>query len=407
MGTMAINWVNTIALGVLAACAIGAASAAGDVAPQRRPIKIAAFGTLTGPVRSFGINSRATLQAAAEKIDAAGGVRLKDGSIGYFDVSYDDDHCQVDEAVGIVRRAAASEAILGIGPSCSSVAEPLYGVLQRHVGETADHGLEFPIFTDGATKADLARLSQWAFRNSPNEGEMYKVLWKWVSEKYPDLKTVYAGEESDFAHSHSTWENIIKVGAKAAGFIVTGSVGWSINDTTFAEQAKSIAAAGADVVVISAHALSTCGVLKELTHLRYRPKLLVGLTSSSTPETLKLCGADAEGLLIPTSFIATTPETIEEALEVSRCGGVADLHGMAAWEILYTVKRVIEQQGILPTPASVKADRRKLRDGLASLETIQGLLGIIKRRADRESLKPFVLAQAQGSEWKVVFTPPL
>jgi branched-chain amino acid transport system substrate-binding protein len=280
-------------------------------------------------------------------------------------------------------------------------------VLQRHVGETADHGLEFPIFTDGATKADLARLSQWAFRNSPNEGEMYKVLWKWVSEKYPDLKTVYAGEESDFAHSHSTWENIIKVAAKAAGFIVTGSVGWSINDTTFAEQAKSIAAAGADVVVISAHALSTCGVLKELTHLRYRPKLLVGLTSSSTPETLKLCGADAEGLLIPTSFIATTPETIEEALEVSRCGGVADLHGMAAWEILYTVKRVIEQQGILPTPASVKADRRKLRDGLASLETIQGLLGIIKRRADRESLKPFVLAQAQGSEWKVVFTPPL
>jgi branched-chain amino acid transport system substrate-binding protein len=235
---------------------------------------------------------------------------------------------------------------------------------------------------------------------------MYKVLWKWVSEKYPGLKTVYAGEESDFAHSHSTWEKIIKVEAEAAGFTVTGNVGWSINDTTFTEQAKSIVAAGADVVVISAHALSTCGVLKELTHLKYRPKLLVGLTSSSTPETMKLCGADAEGLLIPTSFIATTPETIEEALEVSRCGGIADLHGMAAWEILYTVKRVIEQQGILPTPASTKADRRKLRDGLAGLDTMQGLLGIIKRRADRESLKPFVLVQAQGSEWKVAFTPP-
>ena len=79
---------------------------------------------------------------------------------------------------------------------------------------------------------------------------------------------------------------------------------------------------------------------------------------------------------------------------------------MAAWEILYTVKRVIEQQGIVPTPASVTADRRKLRDGLASLETMQGVLGTIKRRADRESLKPFVLAQVQSSEWKVVFTPP-
>lgn len=406
MRTMTVGRFGTIVFGLLAACVVGAASAAGDAPPQRRPIKIAAFGTLTGPVKSFGINSRAALQAATDRIDAAGGVRLRDGSIGYFDVTYDDDHCQIDEAIGIVRRAVASDAILGIGPSCSSVAEPLYGMLQRRADDAADGGLQFPIFTDGATKADLARLSQWAFRNAPNEGRMYKVLWKWVSEKYPGLKTVYAGEESDFAHSHSTWERIIRTEAEAAGFIVTGSAGWSINDTTFAEQAKSIAAAGADVVVISAHALSTCGVLKELSRLNYRPKLLVGLTSSSTPETLKLCGADAEGLLIPTSFIATTPETIEEALEVSRCGGTADLHGMAAWEILYTIKRVIEQQGILPTPASVKSDRRKLRDGLAGLDTMQGLLGIITRRQDRESLKPFVLVQARSSDWRVVFTPP-
>jgi branched-chain amino acid transport system substrate-binding protein len=235
---------------------------------------------------------------------------------------------------------------------------------------------------------------------------MYKVLWKWVSEKYPGLRTVYAGEEGDFAHSHSTWEKIIKPEAEAAGFTVTGSVAWSINDTAFAEQAKSIAAADADVVVISAHALSTCGTLKELARLKYRPKLLVGLTSSSTPETLKLCGAEAEGLLIPTSFIATTPETIEEALEVSRCGGIADLHGMAAWEILYTVKRVVEQQGIVPTPMSVNVDRRRLRDGLAGLDTMQGVLGTINRRTDRESLKPFVLARVKGAEWKVVFTPP-
>lgn len=107
-------------------------------------------------------------------------------------------------------------------------------------------------------------------------------------------------------------------------------------------------------------------------------------------------------MLIPTSFIATTPETIEEALAVSRCGGTADLHGMAAWEILHTVKSVIEQRGIVPNPASVQADRRKLRDGLAQLGTMQGLLGTIGRRADRESSKPFVLVQVKGAEWRVV-----
>src|SRR6516164_1539208 len=119
------NIINTIAIGALAVCAIGSAIAVSSSAPpQRRPIRIAAFGTLTGPVRSFGINSRATLKTAAERIDAAGGVKLKDGSIGFFDFSYADDHCKPDEAIDIVQRAAASEAILGIGPSCSSVAEP-------------------------------------------------------------------------------------------------------------------------------------------------------------------------------------------------------------------------------------------------------------------------------------------
>src|SRR5262249_31496184 len=144
MAIIAINRINTIALGALAAYAIGAAFAASNTTPERRPIKIAAFGTLTGPVRSFGTNSRAALQAAAARIDAAGGVKLRDGSIGYFDVTYADDQCRADDAIGIVQRAAASEAILGIGPSCSSVAEPLYGVLQRRVDDTADHGLQFP-----------------------------------------------------------------------------------------------------------------------------------------------------------------------------------------------------------------------------------------------------------------------
>jgi branched-chain amino acid transport system substrate-binding protein len=153
-------------------------SAGGAEPAQRRPIKVAAFGTLTGPVKSFGINSRAALQAAAATIEAAGGVKLKDGSIGYFDVTYTDDHCKPDDAIAIVRAAAASEAIVGIGPSCSSVAEPLYGTLQHRVDDAADHGQQFPIFTDGATKADLARISEWAFRNAPNEGDMYKTLWK-------------------------------------------------------------------------------------------------------------------------------------------------------------------------------------------------------------------------------------
>jgi branched-chain amino acid transport system substrate-binding protein len=394
---------HNILLGLMAGLCVNTA-AAGLAATAERSIKIEAFGALTGPVKSFGINSRAALGAAADRINRDGGVKLGDGAIGRFSISYSDDHCEADDGIAIVRRAAASDALLALGPSCSSVAEPLYGTLPPRVGSTSQ-GSAIPVFTDGATKANLARISEWAFRNAPNETDMYRELWAWVHEHHPELKTVYGGEEHDFAHSHSTWDNIISKNAEAAGFRVVGSAGWSIADAHFAEAVENIKTANADILVISAHAATTCGVLKELARAQIRPKLLVGLTSASTPETMQLCPAEAEGLLIPTSFIATTPETREEAAEVAKHGGIADLHSMAAWEILYAVKQVIERQGISAAPQDVSADRRKLRDGLADLEVMRGALGTITRTPDRESLKPFVLVQARHGKWEVVHTP--
>jgi branched-chain amino acid transport system substrate-binding protein len=375
--------------------------------PRITSIKVAAFGALTGPVKSFGVNSRAALLAAARRIDQSGGVKLADGSVGHFDISYADDHCKPEEGIALLKQAAASDAIVVIGPSCSSVAEPLYATLQHQVTDANDHGMQIPVFTDGATKANLARISEWAFRNSPNEGAMYQALWQWVHVQYPGIKTMFAGEEADFAHSHSTLQNIIATEASASGLQVLGSTAWSINDTSFVAPAAAIEGAHADVVVISAHAQTTCGVLKQLALRNVHPKLLIGLTSASTPETLALCGPAAEGLVIPTSFSADTAERQEEAQEVAALGGIADLHSMAAWEILFTLKQAIEQSAIVPSPQTTASDRRKLRDTLAGLQTMNGVMGPITRTAERESLKPFVLVRAQSGTWKVVPPTPL
>jgi branched-chain amino acid transport system substrate-binding protein len=376
----------------------------GTCSAQQRvtSIKVAAFGALSGPVKSFGINSQAALRAAAQRIDQSGGVKLADGSVGHFDISYTDDHCNSDDGIAFLKRAAASNALVAIGPSCSSVAEALYGTLQRKVDDANDHGLQIPVFTDGATKANPARISEWAFRNSPNEGDMYKSLWRWVRRQYPGIGTVYAGEEADFAHSHSTLQNIIIKEAAAGGLQVLGSTGWSINDTTFAAPVAAIKNSHADVLVISAHAQTTCGVLEQMAAQKDHPKLLIGLTSASTPETLALCGPAAEGLVIPTSFVANTPERQREAQEVAAMGGIADLHSMAAWEILFTLEQAIEQSAIVPSPLTTASDRRKLRDSLAHLQTMNGVMGSIDRTAGRESLKPFVLVRAEHGVWKVI-----
>lgn len=53
---------------------------------------------------------------------------------------------------------------MSLGPTCSNVAEPVFGILQKRLDDPTDTGLRFPFFTDTAAKFALARISPWAFR---------------------------------------------------------------------------------------------------------------------------------------------------------------------------------------------------------------------------------------------------
>jgi branched-chain amino acid transport system substrate-binding protein len=382
-----------------------AATVAADAFAQERVVKIAGFNGKTGVTRSFGVNAEAAMFAAADAVNRSGGVKLGDGARGRIEITFYDDRCNAEEGISIIRRVASSDAVVAIGPGCSSVAEPLYGILQKKVDDPSDSGLQMPVFTDGAIKVGLARISEWAFRNVPNEQEMYKSLFTWLRARYPDLKTVYGGVEEDFAHSRSTWYAVMKERAKEAGFEVKGESKWLLADTNFSTQVREMKAANADIVAIAAHPFSACGALKEMRRQNVKPKVLVGLTSASSLETLQGCASQAEGTLIPTSFAPVTEEAIAAAEATAKFKGSADLHSMAAWENVFIVKQVIESEGVLAKPDTVAADRRKIRDGLAKLKQTDGLLGKSIRTPDREAIKPFVFVQANAGYWKVAHTP--
>jgi len=371
---------------------------------NERTVEIAGFGAKSGVIRLFGMNSEAALNAAADAINADGGVKLGDGAVGKIKITYYDDRCNAEEGISVVRRIAATDAIVGVGPSCSNVAESVFGILQKKVGDASDSGLQFPIFADVASKVGLAGISEWSFRNVPNELEMYKSLFGWVKKQYPDLKTVYGGVEIDFAHSKATF-GAMKGQAQAHGFDVLGESEWLLNDTAFSNQVRDMRRAGADIVAISAHPVTTCGVLREMERQNVRPKLLIGLTSSSTLETLKGCAKQAEGLLIPTGFAPINDKARRAAEQIAAKGGSADLHSAASYEIMFYLKDVIESQGVMAKPDTVEQDRKKMREGMAKLEETEGLLGVAKRTADREAIKPFVFVQARRGHWEMAHNP--
>jgi branched-chain amino acid transport system substrate-binding protein len=389
--------VKKLALAVSLALAAGVAHA--------QTVKITGFGAKSGVVRSFGINSEAAMLAAADQINRGGGVKLADGSKAKIEVEFLDDRCDAAEGISVIRRIAGTHALVAVGPTCSNVAEPLFGILQKKVGDAGDSGLQMPVFTDVAIKVGLAKISEWAFRNVPNEMTMYNSLFYWLHTQHPEMKTVYAGVEEDFAHSRATWYIVMKPRAEASGFAVLGNTKWLLADTNFATQVREMKKANADIVAISAHPFSTCGVLKEMQRQGVKPKLLVGLTSSSSLETLQGCAKQAEGIIIPTSFAPINKEAVAAAKTTAKFKGAADLHSMAAWENMFILKNVMESEGVSGKPGDLQSDRRKVRDGLAKLKTTSGLIGVTKRDAEGEADKPYVFVHAKKGEWKVLYNP--
>lgn len=386
------------------AFALAATMATAPTQAEERVVTIPGFGAKSGIVRVFGINSEAAMKAAAEQINAAGGVTLGDGTKAKLAVEFYDDRCNAEEGIQVVRRIASGDAFVAVGPTCSNVAESLFGILQRKVGDASDTGLQFPILADVAAKTGLASISEWSFRNVPSEYDMYKTLFAWLRETHPELKTVYGGVERDFAHSNATY-GVMKKHAEENGFEVLGDAEWLLADTTFSNQVRQMRRGEADIVAISAHPFTTCGVLKEMARQNVKPKVLIGLTSSSSMETLQGCAAEAEGIIIPTSFAPVTPEAIAAAEQVAALGGSADLHSAAAYEIMFILKDVIESQGIMARPDTVAEDREKMRAGLAGLTETMGLLGPVGRTDDREAIKPFLFVHAEDGNWEVLHDP--
>jgi branched-chain amino acid transport system substrate-binding protein len=244
-----------------AVVAIAVAATSISATAQEREVKLSGFGAMSGVVRSFGVNSKAALEAAADEVNRAGGVKLGDGAKGKIVIDYFDDRCNAEEGISVTRRIASSPALVGIGPTCSNVAEPLFGILQKKFGDAGDSGLQFPIFTDVAIKGGLAKISEWAFRNVPDEGAMYRSLFQWIRKTRPELKSIFGGVEEDFAHSRATWYAVMKDVAAKEGLEVKGEAKWLLADTNFTNQAREARRAEADIIAISAHPFTTCGML--------------------------------------------------------------------------------------------------------------------------------------------------
>ena len=105
------------------------------------------------------------------------------------------------------------------------------------------------------------------------------------------------------------------------------------------------------------------------------------------------------------TYGALVQRSLVAAKQAAKFDGSLDLHSAAAYENMFILKKVMEEQGVLAKPDTVQADREKIRKGLAGLKQTDGLLGTIKRTDDREAIKPYLYVHAKDGKWAVLHNP--
>ena len=377
-------------------------------------LRIGGMWALSGGAAFFGKSALGLATLAVDEINEAGGVTV-DGKKVKLTISAQDDACTAEQGLAAVRRLATVDKVLfSLGPTCSSVAEPVFGTLQKKLGDSGDTGLQLLFFTDTATKFGLAKLSPWVFRNTPDEPAMYDFIVKYLKENKPDMKTVMVSYESDFAHSAATWKGALEPALKKYGYHqVVEVVDWKWLDTEMGAQVTKLRKANADIYFAMAHTTSMCPSLKELRRQRIKPKMIFGITSLAGTEVLLNCPDLAEGVISPSNFAPITARAKQIADKAwDKYKADSNIHSVPAYENVHLVKGLIEKAGLKNTEESLLEDRRKVRDLLAKIGTFQGVIGKITMHPEDDPVKPrdvdkdMLLVQVKNAKWTVFWAPP-
>ena len=392
-----------------------------------RSIKVIGWGALSGPYADYGVNSRAALTAAIEKINSLGGVELADGTHATIDlIAFEDTECNQKKSIGVLKAAVRSQGVLAaFGGTCSSECLAVFQELDRWSRDESHASSLLPVLADTCIRPGLAILSDWAFRNVANEIHMYDVFFGWIRENFPEVRTFGGGVEFDdprayVYHTAVFVQMALRNGFKWVGPVVKGAgpnvkqgmkalqaatshLNWRKTETDFRSQVFSITKHKPDMILVSGHTRSTCGFLKELRKQNIDVKLIVGFSPVASRESLDQCGEELEGMLVPTTFAEMTPEGKHAAARVASHGGVLNHQSAAAWENAFLFLRAAEEAKLIGTTDTLLEDRVRLKLALTKIPYIPGLIGTVYRYSSGDARRPYVVVRAVNGQWSVVY----
>ncbi|CAG4916235.1 branched-chain amino acid ABC transporter substrate-binding protein [Paraburkholderia gardini] len=238
---MVANWIRT-ALGALAAVSVTLAHAGGE------PVRLALIEGMSGPFANAGAAVERNLRLGVERVNAAGGVKLKDGAHP-LELVVLDSKGSAEEALVQLRAAADQHIGYILQGNSSAVAAALLGAIEKQNAREPDNRELLLNYSADDPALTNANCSFWHFRFDAHIGMRMDALAD-VIQRDPSVKKVYLlNQDYSFGHDVSTLaREALK--AKRPDIGIVGDEFHPIGRVKdFAPYIAKIRASGADAVV--------------------------------------------------------------------------------------------------------------------------------------------------------------
>ena len=354
-------------------------------------LKIGVIYTVDGVWGSYGKKGFQGVRAAAEDLNARGGVNgMKIKLVEY------DNRANPGELPNIVRQLATVDNVLAIiGPNTSGEAEIVFPIANQ---------LKVPVLGTSVAKGGiLTKNRPWAFRNvMPDDQNTGPVIAQVVKEKNIKKVAVIVDVKDPVSKYMGSffWPVLFdKVGVE--NLTKNDPVTFQSGDPSVTAQVSKLKALNPDAVVLAASPGDAAKIAIEIRRQGMKQQLL-GSGALFGDEFLRSGGNAVEGAITAAQFWRDNPDPKVHGYVTSlekRTGEPPVLHDAYAYDGVLTMAEAVKKSGVTNQPADLAKDRERIRDALAGIKIVgaSGAWSLDPQTGEVD--RPMMKALISGGRW--------
>jgi branched-chain amino acid transport system substrate-binding protein len=292
---------KTLIIGAALCVLLGTSARADD-------LTIAVIGPLTGPLATIGDQFKQGAQAAADDINAKGGVLGRP-----IKLHLEDDQCDPKQAVSVANRVAASGVKFIDGHACSGASIPASAVYAENGVLMMSPASSNPSMTDDAVTKGWTSIMRLYTRDDAQGA----FIGPWITKEYAGKKVAILHDKTAYGHGIA---DAVRTSMNAGGFKEEVFEGINAGEKDFNALITKLKDSKVDVVYFGGYHPEAALILRQAEEQGYKFQLIMP-DSIASPEFWQVAGEAGEGTLFVFPSDPQAKPEAKAAVEKIQSGG--------------------------------------------------------------------------------------